>query len=142
MELGQEGWLKQPEAKVRGPIMACDQGSRWGHHCGETGLTGNPVQSGVASPGREPLPPVVESKWLVHWTSGTVRNARALQGYPSNCLNSEFVEEWANLSIFSRIRNGQSRDRAVLKLNNKKNYGFIWSSVRFKNLSLLSKINL
>jgi hypothetical protein len=28
MELGQEGWLKQPVAKVRGPIMAGDQGSR------------------------------------------------------------------------------------------------------------------
>jgi hypothetical protein len=27
MELGQEGWLKQPVAKVRGPILASNQGS-------------------------------------------------------------------------------------------------------------------
>ncbi len=40
MELGQEGWLKQPAAKVRGPIMAGDQGSCWGHWCSETMLTG------------------------------------------------------------------------------------------------------
>jgi hypothetical protein len=40
IELGQEGWLKQPVAKVRGPILACDQGSRRGHQCSETALTG------------------------------------------------------------------------------------------------------
>ncbi len=40
MELGQEGWLKQPVAEVRGPIMAGDQGSRQGHQCSETSLTG------------------------------------------------------------------------------------------------------
>jgi hypothetical protein len=34
MELGQEGWLKQLVAKVRGPILAGDQGSCWGHQCG------------------------------------------------------------------------------------------------------------
>jgi hypothetical protein len=42
MELGQEGWLKQLVAKVRGPIVASDQGSRQGHHCSETALTGKP----------------------------------------------------------------------------------------------------
>ncbi len=31
MELGQEGGLKQPVAKVRGPIVANDQGSCRGH---------------------------------------------------------------------------------------------------------------
>jgi hypothetical protein len=31
IELGQEGWLKQPVTKVRGPIMAGDQGLRRGH---------------------------------------------------------------------------------------------------------------
>jgi hypothetical protein len=33
VELGQEGWLKQTVAKVRGPIMAGDQGSRGGRQC-------------------------------------------------------------------------------------------------------------
>jgi hypothetical protein len=43
MELGQEGWLKQPVAKVRRPIMTGDQGSRrGGHHCSEMALKGNP----------------------------------------------------------------------------------------------------
>jgi hypothetical protein len=41
-ELGQEWRLKQPVAKVRGPIVAGDQGSRWGPHCSETVPTGNP----------------------------------------------------------------------------------------------------
>jgi hypothetical protein len=36
MELGQEGWLKQPVAKVRRPIVAGDHGSCQGHQCGET----------------------------------------------------------------------------------------------------------
>ncbi len=40
IELWQEVWLKQPVAKVRGPIMAGDQGSCRGHHCSETALTG------------------------------------------------------------------------------------------------------
>ncbi len=58
MELGQEGWLNQPVAKVRGPIMACDQGSHQGHQCSETSLTGDPSSRSVgASLGREPLPP-------------------------------------------------------------------------------------
>jgi hypothetical protein len=35
MELRQVGWLKQPAAKVRGPIAAGDQGSSRGHHCGQ-----------------------------------------------------------------------------------------------------------
>ncbi len=57
MELGQEGWLKQPEARVRGPIMAGDQGSRQGHNCSETALTGNRSSKvWVAPPGRELLP--------------------------------------------------------------------------------------
>jgi hypothetical protein len=82
MELVQEGWLKQPVAKVRGPIMAGDQGSCRGHHCSKTALTGN-LSSKV---------------WLNHWgvnccplywkqivTTGpvkhgeSVRNARAPQ---------------------------------------------------------------
>ncbi len=41
MELGQEGWLKQLVAKDRGPIMSGDQGSRQGHQCSETVLTGD-----------------------------------------------------------------------------------------------------
>ncbi len=40
VRLGQEGWLKQPVAKVRGPIVDNDLGSRRGHHCSETALTG------------------------------------------------------------------------------------------------------
>ncbi len=39
MELGQEGWLKQPMAKVRLPIEASGQGSRRGHQRSETLLT-------------------------------------------------------------------------------------------------------
>jgi hypothetical protein len=52
--------------------MAGDQGSRWSHYCSKTVLTGNPsFKVWVAPPGRELLPPVVGSKWLVHWTSET-----------------------------------------------------------------------
>jgi hypothetical protein len=74
MELGQEGWLKQLVAKVRGPIMAGDQGSRQGHQCRGTSLTGESgsIVSVGASPGRKPLPPYAGSKWLAHWTSETV----------------------------------------------------------------------
>jgi hypothetical protein len=36
MELGQEGWLQQPVDKVRGPIVAGDQGSRRDHQCTTT----------------------------------------------------------------------------------------------------------
>jgi hypothetical protein len=64
MELGQEWWLKQPVAKVianreqRGPIVAGDQGSRRGHQCSETSLTGDPSSSRVgASLGHKLLPP-------------------------------------------------------------------------------------
>jgi hypothetical protein len=75
MELGQEGWLKQLVAKVRGPIVAGDQGSHRGHHCSqtaETALTVNPrPKVWVAPPGCEPLPPVMGRKQLVHWTSET-----------------------------------------------------------------------
>jgi hypothetical protein len=39
MELGQEGWPKQPVVKVTGTIVASDQGSIWGHQCSETSLT-------------------------------------------------------------------------------------------------------
>jgi hypothetical protein len=67
MELGQEGWLKQPVSKVRGPIVAGDQRSRRGHHCREIVLTGNlSSKVWVAPPGREPLTSVTGSKWLVH----------------------------------------------------------------------------
>jgi hypothetical protein len=63
MELGQEGWLKQLVAKVRGPIVADDQGSRQGHHCSRPVLTGNPSSKvWVAPPGRKPLPLVAGSK--------------------------------------------------------------------------------
>jgi hypothetical protein len=74
IELGKQGWLKQPVAKVRGPILAGDQGSRRGHHCSETELTGNPSSKefrAMVHPGGEPLPPVAGSKRLVHWTSET-----------------------------------------------------------------------
>jgi hypothetical protein len=48
MELGQEGWQKQPVDKVitnceqRGPIVASDQGSCRAHQCSEVSLTGDP----------------------------------------------------------------------------------------------------
>jgi hypothetical protein len=42
MELEQNGWLKQPGAKVREPIVEGDQGLRKGHQCTETSLTGKP----------------------------------------------------------------------------------------------------
>ncbi len=48
LELGQEGWLKQPVANVianheqRRPIMAGDQGSHQGHQYSKTLLTGEP----------------------------------------------------------------------------------------------------
>ncbi len=54
MELGQERWLKQPVAKVRGFIMDGDRGSCRGHHCSKTALTGNL---------RELLSPVIGIKW-------------------------------------------------------------------------------
>ncbi len=64
MELGQEEWLKQPVAQVTGLVMAGDQGSRWGHQCSATSLTGNPSSKvWVAPPGRKPLPRVAGSKW-------------------------------------------------------------------------------
>jgi hypothetical protein len=73
MELGQEGWLNQPVAKIRGPIMAGDQGSHRGHHYSETALTGNPSSRvWVAPPERDLLPLVTGSKRLTHWTSETV----------------------------------------------------------------------
>jgi hypothetical protein len=72
MELGQEGWLNQPVAEVKGPIVAGDQGYCRGHHGSETVLTGNlSSKVWVAPPGHEPLPPVAESQRLVHWTSKT-----------------------------------------------------------------------
>jgi hypothetical protein len=72
MELGQEGWLKQPVAKARGPIMASDQESRQGHQCSEIMLIGDPSSRSVgASPGRTAAPQA-GSKWLTRWTSETV----------------------------------------------------------------------
>ncbi len=56
MELGQEGWLKQPVAMVaanceqRGPIMAGDQGSFRGYQCSKTSLTGDPSSMHVSAP--------------------------------------------------------------------------------------------
>ncbi len=71
MELGQEGWLKQLVAKVRGPIMAGDQGSHWGHQCSETTLTGDTSSRSVgASLGCETLPPGREAN---SWLTGPVR---------------------------------------------------------------------
>jgi hypothetical protein len=68
MELGQEGRLKQPVAKAitnreqRGPIVAGGHGSRQGHQCNETSLTGNPSSRRVgASLGCKPLPPRQEA---------------------------------------------------------------------------------
>jgi hypothetical protein len=59
-------------AKVRGPIVAGDQGSRRGHHYSEMALTGNPSSKvWVAPTGCELLPPVAGRKRLVHWTSET-----------------------------------------------------------------------
>jgi hypothetical protein len=53
MELGQQGWLKQPVAKVRGTIVAGDQGSRRGHHC-----SSNPSsKEWVARPGGQTAAP-------------------------------------------------------------------------------------
>jgi hypothetical protein len=43
MELKQEEWLKQPLAKVRGPIVAGDQGSRQGHQCSKGTRTAAPL---------------------------------------------------------------------------------------------------
>ncbi len=58
-ELGQEEWLRLPwNHKQRGPIVAGDQGSRRGHHCSETALTGNPSSEvWVAPPEHEPAAP-------------------------------------------------------------------------------------
>ncbi len=39
MELRNVGWLKQPVAKVRGPIEDGDQESSRGHHCGQAART-------------------------------------------------------------------------------------------------------
>jgi hypothetical protein len=39
MELRQVGWLKQPVAKVRGPIVAGDRESSRSHHCGQAART-------------------------------------------------------------------------------------------------------
>jgi hypothetical protein len=65
MELGNEGWPKQPVPKIRGPIVAGDQGSRWDHHCSETLLTGDPSSRSVGAPlGCKLLPPVAGSKRL------------------------------------------------------------------------------
>ncbi len=53
--------------------MAGDQGSHRCHHYSETALSGNPSSKvWVASLGRDPLPPLMGSKRLTHWTSETV----------------------------------------------------------------------
>jgi hypothetical protein len=49
MEPGQEGWLKQLVAKVRGPIVAGEQKSCQGHQCSETMLTQYPCSSSVGA---------------------------------------------------------------------------------------------
>jgi hypothetical protein len=75
MELGQEGLLKPPVAKVTGPIVAGDQGSHRGHLCSEpvellqyiltllhslTGPVGQPFASclGGQRPGDAPTLPM------------------------------------------------------------------------------------
>jgi hypothetical protein len=95
MELGQEGWLKQLVAKVRGPIMAGDQGSHWGHHCSKTALTCNPISKmRVAPPGHETLPlwREVNGKSTGPVRHGeSVRNAGAPQYLHSVCVESIYV---------------------------------------------------
>jgi hypothetical protein len=68
-------WLRSSQdCEQRGLIVGGDQGSRQGHQCSETSLTGEPdfFASVGASPGLEPMPPQAGSKQLTHWTSETV----------------------------------------------------------------------
>jgi hypothetical protein len=93
MELGQVEWLKQLVAKVGGTIVAGDQGSRQGHHCSETVLTGNPSSKvWVVLPGRELLPPMAGSKRLVHWTSETWWKCQKCRS--STAVSLPHVQPW------------------------------------------------
>jgi hypothetical protein len=59
MELGQERWLKQAVVKVRGPIVASDQGSCQGHHCSETIIIGkSQFQKYGCIPRTQPIDPL------------------------------------------------------------------------------------
>jgi hypothetical protein len=83
MELGQEGWLKQPVAKIRGPIMAGDQGSRRGHHCSKTVLTGNhgfkvwvapPGQTAAPCGGKQTVSPLDQWDMVAVWEMQELHN--------------------------------------------------------------------
>jgi hypothetical protein len=73
MEPG-KAWLSSTrDRKQRGPIIASNQGSCWGHQCSETTLTGEPgsIVSLGASLGQELLPPLPGSKRTsetVYWS--------------------------------------------------------------------------
>ncbi len=85
------GKVARKHCKQRGPIVACDQGSRWGHQCSETVLTGNfSIKVWVALPGCEPLPPVAGNKWLIYWTSETWWNCEKCRSSTVISLNKVF----------------------------------------------------
>jgi hypothetical protein len=73
MEPG-KAWLRQPVAKIIGRLQpkrtyrSRDQGSRWDHQCSDPGSI---VRVG-ASPGYEPLPPLVGSEQLTNRISENV----------------------------------------------------------------------
>jgi hypothetical protein len=87
MELGQDRWLKQLVAEVRGPILAGDQGSRQGHHCCETALTGNlssevwdTPPSATAGPcfGKQPVSPLDQWHMVKVWEMQELQNITLL----------------------------------------------------------------
>ncbi len=99
--------------------------------CGKTALTGNPSSKlWVAPPGRQPLPPVAGSKWLVHFTrhaeSVRIAGAPDFVSFTSLLLFyfASFPLRFAN-EIYCFVQGKTSETNLSVSLRSEKNFAFV-----------------